>query len=376
VLAGKSLQVSLDLSTAPASDLTFRLDGASPYVQAPSAIMIPAGKRTASFSVQGLASGVADLSLTPDSALYETTNARVQVRADAAPLHFEPVSGASTILTPGVPSFVDVGLRLVDDNLLPYAGLVVRADADGTVQPAQATTDTSGVVHFQWNSSTSDMRLLTARLADRPATAVEVAVLGPPLLTAAGVVNAASFAAGLVPGGFATLFGFNLWSGSAMGPLPEWPTSLDSVRVTIDGQPAQILITSLRQANILVPESVRAGNVTVVVENAYGSSNQVTVAVAAVQPGLFYDAASGRAAARQVAGRYFELYGTGFGTATAVDVDVAGLPARVLYNGPTPGIPGLHQVNIELPAALGPGEYALTVRAGGVSSNTVKLNVQ
>lgn len=375
VVAGRSITATLEVSAPVTEDLTYRLDGAAPLLQVPATVTMAKGQRQTSFEVRGAAPGVADLMAAPGSDLYETAHARVQVQADLSQVRLEAIKGANAVLIPAQANAVEVAVRVVDGNLLPYAGLAVQADGDGSVQPAAVITGADGVARFQWLTSTGPARLLTVRLQDRPATAVEIAVLGPPMLSSAGIVNAASYAPGLTPGGFATLFGFNLWSGQALGPLPQWPSSLDSVRVLANGVPAEMLITSLRQINIRVPESTAPGTAQVVVENLFGASETVTVPVLAVQPGLFFDAGTGLAAARQV-GRFFELYGTGFGGAVAVSAEVDGLPARIHYSGPTAGIPGLHQVNIELPDSVGPGEHTVVVQAGGVRSNTAKLMVR
>ena len=114
-----------------------------------------------------------------------------------------------------------------------------------------------------------------------------------PNLTAAGVVNGATFQSGPVaPGEIVSLFG------SAIGP----PTpallaltnprlvanSLEGVQVYFDGVPAPLLYASAGQVNVVVPYSV-AGKSTTELQLEYLGvlSNPVTLQVAATAPGVF-----------------------------------------------------------------------------------------
>ena len=79
---------------------------------------------------------------------------------------------------------------------------------------------------------------------------------------------------------------------------------------------------------------------------------------------------------------FLELYGTGLrnGPAGSVSVRIDDQVAPVLFAGPHPVIPGLDQVNVELPKPLAPKEVHLQLIVnkdlGSVSANEVRLMVE
>jgi uncharacterized protein (TIGR03437 family) len=169
------------------------------------------------------------------------------------------------------------------------------------------------------------------------------------MFTAAGVVNAATFAGGPVaPGEIISIFGTNL-SGS----------------VTFDGTPATLVFASPAQVNVTVPYSIN-GPKTVLQMGA--SSVQLQVAPSA--PGVFATASAGD--------NILTLYATGCGALTTddlprcvlpVSVTVNGEPAQVLYAGIAPGlVQGANQINIQLPDDITTGPLTIVLTAGDASS--------
>jgi uncharacterized protein (TIGR03437 family) len=81
-------------------------------------------------------------------------------------------------------------------------------------------------------------------------------------------------------------------------------------------------------------------------------------------------------------GSILQIFGTGYGPLdasgqAAATVWIANLPALVLYSGPTPGIPGLWQINAQVPYDFEVGGQApLFVGAMGMVSNGVTVWVQ
>jgi uncharacterized protein (TIGR03437 family) len=289
----------------------------------------------------------------------------------------------------GAESALNVRLRAQDANGLAYAGirLQVAASPGGSVEPAEAVTDELGGANFRWRPGAGPVLLLTARTADNPAASVDFPALGPPYVAPGGIVDAAGFQPGLSPGSLASLFGFNLWNGQeASAPIP-WPVRLNGVEVRINNRQASLLTVGLGQINLLVPSTLAPGAAEVVVVTPYGQSEKRVVELAEATPGIFVMPATGRAAARQT-GHYVEVYGTGLGvvrpsaypgvdeTVAAVTAEIGGRPANVLFSGLSPGIPGLYQVNLELPEGLAAGDYPLVIRAGGKTSNRTTLRVE
>jgi uncharacterized protein (TIGR03437 family) len=77
---------------------------------------------------------------------------------------------------------------------------------------------------------------------------------------------------------------------------------------------------------------------------------------------------------------YLSFYGTGIrgaGSATDVTVTIGDTAVKATYAGPQGTIPGLDQVNVPLPLSLrGSGVVNVTVTAGGLKSNPVKIAIQ
>jgi uncharacterized protein (TIGR03437 family) len=104
-------------------------------------------------------------------------------------------------------------------------------------------------------------------------------------------------------------------------------------------------------------------------------------------PGIFFDAASGYGAVLisgtanvtevqpAKAGDYLEIYATGLGPRGAkVIATVARTTVPVLYSGPS-SIPGLDQINVQLPQNTPAGAQPLSISVAGIASNTVNIQI-
>jgi uncharacterized protein (TIGR03437 family) len=56
-------------------------------------------------------------------------------------------------------------------------------------------------------------------------------------------------------------------------------------------------------------------------------------------------------------------------------VMVGGLQASVIYSGMAPGLAGLYQLNVQLPAATSPGNATVQITVNGTTSNTATIAV-
>jgi uncharacterized protein (TIGR03437 family) len=232
-----------------------------------------------------------------------------------------------------------------------------------------------------------------------------------PVVTAAGVANAASLTAGAVaPGEIVSLFGSAL--GPAAGANLQFTNpilvsnALAGVHVLFDGVPAPITYASAGQVNAVVPYAVAGQSATKLQVEYLGTlSAPISLPVAAVSPGLFTSTASGtgqaailnisgftvnsatNAAAR---GDWVEIFGTGLGVTTPASLDgllagppypqvspdvtvkvtMGGITCQTNYVGAAPGlISGALQINAQVPAGVTPGpSVPLQVTIGGVSS--------
>ncbi len=230
----------------------------------------------------------------------------------------------------------------------------------------------------------------------------------PPSISAGGVINAASLAAGIAANSWITIRGANLatgtndWSNAVVNG--RLPTSLDGVSVSVGGMPAYIYYVSPTQINALAPD-VPSGLVPVTVTTPNGVSAPVTATAGAYSPAFFMwpgnqavatrpdysfvanpGTFSGAATTAAKPDEVIILWGTGFGpttppapvgtstpssqvysTLTAPSVTLGRFPAQVLGAALTPGSAGLYQIAVQLPS-VADGTYAIQASIGGVQS--------
>jgi uncharacterized protein (TIGR03437 family) len=239
-----------------------------------------------------------------------------------------------------------------------------------------------------------------------------------PNLTAAGIVNGASFASGPVSGGeIVSLFGSGLGPPTPVSLALTNPrlvaNSLEGVQVFFDGVPAPLLYASSQQVNVVVPYSV-AGKSTTVLQLEYlgVSTSPVTLPVAATTPGIFSIAGSGQgpgailnsrdetvnsASNPAARGDWVSIFATGAGVTTPSSVDgflasaplpapnanvsvtIGGLPCQLNYEGAAPGlVSGVLQINAQVPAEVAPGpNVPVQISIGSANSPaTITLAVE
>ncbi|MCX6613492.1 MAG: IPT/TIG domain-containing protein [Acidobacteria bacterium] len=246
-------------------------------------------------------------------------------------------------------------------------------------------------------------------------TAVLPAAGGPAI---AAVVDGAGFTRQISPGSWITITGTALAASTRIWGGADFigtalPTQLDGVSVTVGGVPAFVYFISPGQLNVLVPQSLRTGNLDVVVTTRGGRSAVFVVSSVAAVPALFRFDPQGRryAAAVFVNGAYagpaglfgsalatrpanrgevVQLFATGLGAVGSVDgitneplvnitnrvtATLGGVSARVTFAGRVGA--GLYQINLEVPVSLGAGDQALRISIAGVQSDAgVFLAVQ
>ena len=242
-----------------------------------------------------------------------------------------------------------------------------------------------------------------------------------PAIAANGVMDAASFRTdfGLAPGSYITIKGTSLSDTIQVFSTSYLPVSLSTVSVSFDGSgglslPGHLHFVSPGQINVQVPwefqgQSSVAMKVTVAGNTADLQSNVYTVPLAAYAPAFFEIsgiAASVDANTAQIVsstskvnrGDIVELYVNGLGPVTNSNLVVSGEPspgppslaqtiafptvtiggvnAPVSFSGLAPGIVGLYQVNITVPANVSSGLQPLILSIGGVASKTSQLPIQ
>ncbi|MBI1895772.1 MAG: SBBP repeat-containing protein [Acidobacteria bacterium] len=238
----------------------------------------------------------------------------------------------------------------------------------------------------------------------------------PPFLS--GVSDAFTGQAGVAPTTWTALYGSALstttrtWDGAIQGT--QLPTSLDEVRVSINGRAATMYFVSPGQVNVLAPLDDTTGNVEVTLTNRYGSSPPIQVRKTNYLPSFYapFGESSGlrvtvvgldgtyigkvgldpRVTRAARPGEIVQIYATGFGpTSPAAPSDTTFSGAPQLVNAPRITIggrdaafvgngnlvaPGLYQFNVTIPD-LADGDHAIVAEAGGArSSANVFISVQ
>jgi uncharacterized protein (TIGR03437 family) len=208
-----------------------------------------------------------------------------------------------------------------------------------------------------------------------------------PFLHPYGAVNAASFApAGnpISPGAFVTLFGAGLSTATTTASSLPFPTTLNGVQVLVNNRPSPVFLVSAGQISFLVPQATETtGPATVAVINNGARSNEIQVPVSRSSPGVFSIPPSGfgpgaitkpdfslvTAANPARRGDTVLIFLTGLGAVSPpvpdgaaaganplslvsgnVNVYIGGVQAQVSFKGLGPGLAGLYQLNVVIPA--------------------------
>ena len=124
--------------------------------------------------------------------------------------------------------------------------------------------------------------LITAAVAQTNTPAITAIVTAS---TFGGYLNTAS------PGSYIEIYGANLAGTSRVWATGDFrgadaPTTLDGVTVSINGTAAFVNYVSPGQVNAEVPDTIAAGNATVVVSYKGQSSAAATMTINPLQPGL------------------------------------------------------------------------------------------
>lgn len=240
------------------------------------------------------------------------------------------------------------------------------------------------------------------------------------IFTSLANLSAASFRGEfLAPDSLVSAFGAGLATQTAVANGANLPTSLAGTSVRVrDSQGveklAQLFFVSPGQINYVMPSGLAAGKATVTVLSGAGQTLTGATDIANVAPGIFSADASGKGLASAIALRvrgsgqqvfepvarydaaqksfqalpielnipgeqvYLLLFGTGLRhreNLTDVTVEIGGYSIEPMFAGAAPGLPGIDQLNVAVPAELaGAGDVDVVVKVAGKIANIVKLN--
>lgn len=212
---------------------------------------------------------------------------------------------------------------------------------------------------------------------------------GAPSATAADVPrlanfeNAASGAELAAPGALVRVSGERLAGTVTTGQ--SWPLHLGTTCLCLGGTPARLGMSAPAELSAQVPPTLAPGEIKALAYRAGVAGNALPVLLRRYAPGIFPRgvvwAGSNCVASQQNGARpgdWLEVYATGLGTANAdaMQADLAGRPLRVSYAGLLEGAVGVHQVNLQVPPAMGrTRDSGLRLQVGGISSNLYPLSV-
>lgn len=259
------------------------------------------------------------------------------------------------------------------------------------------------------NGTISGDRIYTTDFTMTPAGVVAPR---PTIDTTDGVVNGASFRAGIQSGSWVTIRGNDLapttrtWDAAREIVNGVLPTELDGVKVNINGKAASVYFISPKQINVQAPTDAMTGNVPVEVINRNGTSTTVTAQLQAAAPAFFlfdpenrkYLAAvhsdgtflgktglfTGGTTRPAKPGDTVLLFGTGFGPTdpavpagrvftgapritNALTLRIGNVPVTPAFVGLSNSAVGLYQFNVVVPD-LPNGDHAVVAETGGLST--------
>jgi uncharacterized protein (TIGR03437 family) len=226
-----------------------------------------------------------------------------------------------------------------------------------------------------------------------------------------GVLNAGGYAVGhpISPGELITLFGTGFPNQTVVAKTLPLSTSLGGVQVLVNGTPVPMYSVTANQLGAIVPYSVSGSSATVAVSSGSQQSNIVTMPVAASSPGVFTASQNGLGpaliqhadytlvseASPAKRGETVVIYLTGLGavspsiaTGTAAPVNplsvvsgpvavyINGVPALITFQGLTPNLVALYQINVVVPAGAGAGTVPLAIQTADGFTDEAAIVVQ
>jgi len=222
-----------------------------------------------------------------------------------------------------------------------------------SVSPVSGTTSTTLTLTANPASLTPGVYQATVTInagsAGIVALPVSLDVVAPvPLIQS--IVNGANFQlTPVAPGSFATIFGLSL-------------EAKNSLLVTFNGLPAKVYYDGNTQINVVMPAAlgtVTVANAVAVVDGQTSNTFAVTLAPnapAVFTPGILNQNNSvNLATATASPGDIIQIFLTGLATPIPVPltVNIGGqIVSNLIYAGLAPGIPGLDQINVEVPVGL------------------------
>lgn len=237
--------------------------------------------------------------------------------------------------------------------------------------------------------------------------------LTAPAIRSTTVTNAANVRAnmGIAPGQLISVYGVALGPDTAVtAPSGNLPTSLGGSSVLINGAAAPIAYASMYRLDVQAPFTLSPGSTATIQVSSNGqTSTGQTVNVVTANPAIYTrsvdgagqvmatnaDGSANSTASPAPKGSTIVVFGSGLGTVSpavaagtappnsplstvsGVTATIGGVSAPVQFAGLAPGMPGLYQLNIQVPSGASSGAQQLIITASGqTSQNGALIQVQ
>lgn len=221
------------------------------------------------------------------------------------------------------------------------------------------------------------------------------------------VVNAATFTNALAPGSLITILGQNLAVEERQAPGFPLPAELSGTTVEFNGQPIPLLYVSAGKINAQLPYGL-PGRAALRVRTPDGAAD-ASISMAQSAPAILSISGDPGAApaivhsgsgalvsdaSPAIPGEFLTVYAIGLGPVIGeiaagqaapaspplsvqaeVEVRLGNVQIQPAFAGLSPGLAGLYQVNLVVPAGAPAGPSALRILVAGISSNTVTLPI-
>jgi uncharacterized protein (TIGR03437 family) len=350
-----------------------------------------------------------------------------EVTAGTSYLIEESLRTADTVFTRGIAFRMLPPIRISISPVAPTVapgqsvqlGAAVAATSNVAVRwslsPPVGTISSTGLYTAPSNPKASQVTVTASSMQDPTEnSSVTLSIQGAPAspinVSAAGVTNAATFAAGPVaPGEIITIFGAGFGPASLAGlsvnSAGRVSSAIGTTQVTFDGVPAPLVYAVSGQLSAVVPYEVAGKETTVMLITDSGNFSQsVTLPVTSSAPAFFTLNQSGRGQVAMVnqdgsingpshpapKGSVVTVYGTGEGSTVPASADgqvnssvypkpllpssvtIGGQSASITYLGAAPGfVAGVLQVNVTVPANAPSGDAVPVVLTIGTNTSPV-----
>ncbi|MFN0169433.1 MAG: putative Ig domain-containing protein [Bryobacteraceae bacterium] len=309
-----------------------------------------------------------------------------------------------------------LAVRVVDDcgDPVPTAQVVANFSNGDPPLAMRLTDGRTGQYSATWTPGLSSSQLsITANVAESRLGVASTELIGTVTANRAPIIGRSAIlhsfypqiGAAVAPGNLVQILGSDLAAAETTASFPA-PTTLGGVTVLVGGRPAPLLYVSPTQINAQLPFGLATeSSHAVLVSSGDRLAAPQAASLNSVQPGIASDADATALARRldgslitaanpALPGETIQIFLAGLGPTTPavpagavapadppaliqapVVVRINGRSADTTFAGLAPGLVGVYQVDLTIPAGLAAGTGELIVEQSGRTSNTVRIAI-